>query len=305
MLSVCNTTFNSLLIVSITLAAYAATSVESYIDYSKLQNGFVHGMKSNKNAGWYRHVSTGHPNAFIEGPLDGVNFDDHENIYETCIGQTADVNKLHDFCKKYYSLRLIGSSRGSATILNYLGTYQPLNILAAVLESPFDTVQNVIDYVLGKSKQIPGTPWVALKFSQWLFPKYNPAGLQPKDVIHTIPKHIPILLICSKEDEIVSAQSTINLYIKLVQAGHAETYLLIVDHGKHANIMIGKDGHILRDVIHAFYRHYGLPYNPTFAEQGRERFMQCQPSLSDLAKIDLTPKSKNTFASLRSISGRG
>ena len=40
-------------------------------------------------------------------------------------------------------------------------------------------------------------------------------------------------------------------------------------------------------VVHAFYKHYNLPYNTQKASKGQEAFAQTQPSISDLKEYNL------------------
>lgn len=88
----------------------------------------------------------------------------------------------------------------------------------------------------------------------------------------TIDLEIPILIVCSKEDALIPSTSSIALFDALRKRGHKKAHLLVLDHGAHANILWGPDGHIYRNVVHAFYKLYGAPYNPVWAAQGEKHF---------------------------------
>lgn len=227
---------------------------------------YCHGLGGNKKEAQYFHVQYGYPNAFIQGPCESFDFKDVENPYSSCLGQESDVAYLQEVCKKYPHVQLFGISRGASTIVTYAGLYQPHNIETMVLESPFDDVGTIIQRLTGS--QASDTS---------MYPHYNPQGLQPIKMVDKIPTHIPLLIICSKQDTLIPVSSSANLYKKLSLSGHNKAYLLIVDHGVHANIINGKDGATVRNVIHAFYRAYNQPHNVQWANLGYDRFTTCQP----------------------------
>ncbi len=93
-----------------------------------------------------------------------------------------------------------------------------------------------------------------------------------------ISKDIPILIICSKEDQLVPLSSSINVYKKLIASGHKHTYIFVTDYGRHAKILRGADGEKYQYVVNAFYKKYNLPYCSTSAAKGEDLLALCQPT---------------------------
>lgn len=242
---------------------------------------YSHGYMCNKYTAkvFHRTVESGNwwnSSAYITGPLVSFNYSDSSNPLVTNLGQGDDIERLHQACKDYKHVILVGTSRGAATIVNYLATHKPTNIIGVVLESPFDHIDTVAEYVLSnfRIKNIKNTQSTIQSF--W-FRNVDSNGIQPIKVAHDIPKEIPILFICTKGDSIIHHTSTANLYNALHKAGHKKAHLLTCDHGAHGMIMWSKDGKLFRNVVHAFFKHYNLPYNKTWAQQGLDKFTQCQP----------------------------
>lgn len=227
---------------------------------------YCHGLGGNKKEAQYFHIQYGYQNAFIQGACESFDFKDVSNPNSSCLGQDVDIAYLHEVCKKYQHVQLFGISRGASTILNYAGLYQPSNIETMVLESPFDDVQTIIQRLTG-----------AKSSDTSMYPNYDPQGIQPIKMVDKMPKNIPILIICSKQDTLIPVSSSANVYKKLRQTGHDKAHLLVVDHGVHANILNGKDGATVRNVIHAFFRAYNQPHNLQWANLGQDRFATCQP----------------------------
>ena len=76
-----------------------------------------------------------------------------------------------------------------------------------------------------------------------------------------------MLIICSLEDALVPASSSINLYAQLAESNHTDIYLLATKHGQHAKILsqeeslLNKDAKTYHDVVQAFRNRYTLMYN--------------------------------------------
>lgn len=239
---------------------------------------FGHGLGGTKNQGKYYQAKHANETAFIEGPLEIFNFRDSTDLYTSCLGQDDDINTVHHHCKKHKKVMYVGVSRGAATGANYLGKMQPNNVVCAILESPYDSGQSVISNIIGPFANFPGLTSLLYQSAAQQFPNYNPKGIHPIDVAHKIPKNTVVMIVCSKEDKLIPISASINIYNKMRESGHQQAYLLVLDHGKHANILWGKDGHAYRNVVHAMLRHHNLPHNTEWAQAGHERFKQCQPA---------------------------
>jgi len=240
---------------------------------------FAHGLGGNMNQGKHYQVAG---SGFVEGPLRCFDFDDAFSPATSSLGQERDYSRLHaEIQLNPQGVILCGVSRGGATILNELGVNHPKNVVAAVVESPFDSVRSVSDNVIGRAGWIPGAGWIVHKLLPYVFYSgYNPNGVQPIDVVDKISQDIPILIVCSKQDKLIHYSSSVNLYRKLVSSGHKKTYLLVTEHGEHANILQGRDREQYRNIVHAFYREHNLAHNAAWADAGCEKFKTCQPVLN-------------------------
>jgi len=165
---------------------------------------------------------------------------------------------------------IFGLSRGASAALNFMALYNPPQVKALVLESPFDAVCSIID---NKRKQLH-LEWLSHDtcecIMEKIFLRYSRNGIRPIDVVSGIRKDLPILIICSKEDPLVPCRSSIQLYQKLKKSGHSSVHLFIADYGKHFRILWKQDGDNYQAAVHAFYEKYGLPHDVELALQGRK-----------------------------------
>jgi|SRR4030095_14825038 len=224
-------------------------------------------------------------------PYVSFNYPDATNKFyrvnwsETSFGQENEIGRLHlsyqRTMKKYEDCGIIlfGLSRGASNLSIFAGLHQYDNIKALILESPYNTMTEVIESMMNRK----GLGWIHISYgetlAEFIFKKYTRNGWSPKNCVDTIPKNIPILITCSKEDETVPYTSSINLYKNLVASGHEHTYILIVDHGNHAQILQGPDGEQYQSTVNAFYKKYNLPHCPISAAKGETYLALCQPDL--------------------------
>lgn len=253
---------------------------------------FAHGMKSSAKAGLHRHVNSQRPGAFIQGPLATFDFKDTVQASSASFGQEDDVNKLEEICASFPGQRkvLTGSSRGASTCMNYLGTKPTPDIGAAVVESPFASLETLI------------SPNLKPIF-KWYFPHYQSHGLQPINTAPHISKDIPLFIFCSKDDEVIPVSQTIALYSALRAAGHTKSHLMIVDHGAHAKILGNKDGQRVRNTIHAFYKKYDLPHDEIWAAYGQDSLRQTNPSQEQLKTISAQAQSNSAMRIIKMSGG--
>lgn len=170
---------------------------------------------------------------------------------------------------------LIGVSRGASIIINFLARYQPQKIKAVVLESPFDTIENVVDYRATRlgikdflHTWVPDivkeyTPaCIALKnIVPWAFWQFNFDGIQPGKVIHEITEDIPMLFVTVENDHSVPVSSTHNL-MQLRQAnGHQNMHHLHLMQGRHGKLLKGPEAERYQQTLHSFFAQYNLPHN--------------------------------------------
>lgn len=207
------------------------------------------------------------------------------NYHETSFGQENEIGRLykayqatlkhHDNC----DIILWGLSRGASNLLIFAGLYELINVKAIILESPYHSMSDVIEDLMIKKN----LTWLPLSYgeslAEFVFKRYTRHGWSPAKCIENISKEIPIFIICSQADRLVPWSSSMNIYRKLVEAGHKHVYIFITDHGKHAAILQGPDGEKYQWVINAFYKKYNLPHCATSAAKGKSLLALCQPTL--------------------------
>lgn len=217
----------------------------------------------------------------IETMSDLFNLMDHlktisykVNRSQTSFAQENEIQALDDAQKDINSPKiLVGASRGASTILTWLGTKpheETKNIKAIVLESPFGSMDDIVRNILGESLyQYPQARSLGHNIVRFIFSQYKKRGISPLSVAANIPKDIPILIICSKEDSRVPAWSSENIAQALKEAGHPMIHCVTLERGTHSKIINGPDGQTYRNAVHAFYQKYGLDRNPEWAEAGK------------------------------------
>lgn len=267
---------------------------------------YSHGLGGNAgNVRYYEKVSAvawcGHDNAgwIVKQPLVSFNFPDAVDGFNSRKTSLAQENEIETLKQAYFLNQnaadkkvLFGVSRGASVSLSFAGQYAPACLKVVIAESPFDSVSSILNVKLAQE----GVKWIP-NFITRTAPtivcrQYNPAAKTPAEWIVSIPHGIAILLICSLPDKIVPARSTANLYIRLLQIGHPHVYLLMLDHGEHVNMLWDRDGDIYMYVVHAFYKHYNLPYNEEYAIRGAYYLSQCQPSV---ASVEQALKNNHTY----------
>jgi len=199
-----------------------------------------------------------------------------KNAFDQAIAHT------HAPQNKYFNLN--GMSRGATTILNFMGLHgnksqYTSRVKSLIVESPFATTKDLAKNMLSKIylDQVPGMSTLAHSLVSVAFWQHDTAGECAIDAVENIPTDVPIMLVCSKEDTVVPASSTIALYKKLRATGHNKVHIFVADHGIHGRILHDKDGVRYQNVVQAFYKKYGLHHNAQLAELGQVDFDACQP----------------------------
>lgn len=202
------------------------------------------------------------------------------NYDKTSFGQDNEIKKLHTIYKKAIAdgeqLVFGGISRGASIFFTWSAVHFPANIAAAVLESPFASIADVINC---KRKQL-GLEFLISEdtgqaIMEFLFRQYNRHGIKPIDCVKNIDKNsplftTPVLIIASTSDDLVPWESSFALYQELKNAGHTKVHFLLLQKGKHGFLLSGQDGKKYQQIVHAFYKHYGLPFDEAIAEKGFE-----------------------------------
>ncbi len=233
----------------------------------------------------------------IKDPLFTFNFPDAMRGFDGTQTSLAQENEIQTLANEYEKIKekqivLVGMSRGASTILNFLGTRSSSSIVAAVVESPFDSIVETLDTLC----KIAGVSWIPMIIRHTspnlFFGKFDANGVFPIKVAHNIYKELPLIIIASLEDTLIPAANSASIYFKLRDCGHQHIYFLLLDKGAHAHLLENDDAPLYFNVVHAFYKKYNLPHNQTFAAQGDTLLAQCQPSRKT---VDDALKNKKTF----------
>lgn len=245
-------------------------------------------IKGYDGAGKYAY----HKHWLVDGPLalfdfaDAKNDNDEFHRKHVNLGQEPDVLRLDQAYQrtlqripKDHKIVIMGLSRGATTILNWLALRQPQRVAAAVIESAFDKLENVILHLMKQFK----VHWVPLSgklgsgLMRLYFPGIDVHGIMPLKTVTKINHEIPVLLIHSKKDQVIPIKSSRNIYCEMLLNGHTKVHLLEILDGRHGKIMRDSQANTVQNVTHAFFAHYDLPHEPTFARDGLPIFNMCQP----------------------------
>jgi esterase/lipase len=229
------------------------------------------------------------------GPFATFNYPDatesplRVNRYETSFGQKNEIDRLYKVYKKFSKrclkeykssdIILFGMSRGASNVLIFAGLYNLSNIKAIIAESPYDSMSDVIENAMIKNN----VSWMPLSYgesiAEFIFKKYIRTGMSPARIAAAIDKNIPILISCSLEDTLVPYSTSLKIYKRLRASGHDKAHIFILEHGRHSKLLSGPDGDKYQEVVHAFYKAYGLPNDPDLARRGKKQFTQTQPNI--------------------------
>ncbi len=234
----------------------------------------------------------------IQNPLHTFNFPDAvRGLFDGAQTSLAQENEIQTLANEYEKIKekkivLVGMSRGASTILNFLGTRVSNAIAAAIVESPFDSILETLDTLC----KLAGVSWIPMVIRHTspnlLFSKYDAKGIFPIKVAHNISKDLPLFIIASLEDTFIPAAHSASIYFKLLEHGHQNVYLLLLNKGTHGYLLENDDAPLYFNAVHSFYKKYDLPHNATFAAQGDAILAQCQPSKKI---VDEALKNKKTF----------
>ncbi len=268
----------------------------NHINSKEIQYLFSHGLAdSHKQAFMYAPSAVKPKPYIIKDPIITFDYPDvsstifRVNRFKTSLAQD---NEIACLAQHYFSQAnqgpsiLVGVSRGASALINFMGLYNPINVCALVLESPFDAVESIVSKIAHETKFgcLPGAKKYGTSLVSFIFCQYKPNGIKPIDQTSAIRKDLPILLVCSLEDRLVPVWSTINLYIALRESGHDNTYLLILPEGKHARLINNQRfGSLYQQITHAFYSKFGLPHDEHLAQLGTPILAKlCQPDSKNL-----------------------
>jgi pimeloyl-ACP methyl ester carboxylesterase len=244
---------------------YVALTITGFLGAQNPTYIFVHGLGGNKNQVWYYQDLKGLPDAVMCAfNLPHVNGDKTINKNKVSLAQNIEIEALRDVCQSIEGPKvLIGVSMGAATILTYMSVYNPSDVQALILESPFDDVATVVEQKIANLglSYLPCMQSIGNGILKYLrYPHYDPTGITPLKALDDLNFAIPILFVHSQKDLLIPVSASRRLYQSLCAKGHEHAYLVELEHGEHAECIKGIDGKLFKCAVHAFYKKYGLPY---------------------------------------------
>ena len=196
------------------------------------------------------------------------------NRSQTSFAQENEIQALDQAQAEIGTPRvIIGGSRGTSTIVTWLATAnkeRTQSVKAIVLESPFGSMDDIVRNILGESLyKYPRARSLAHNLIRFIFSQYKKRGISPISVAANVPKDVPILIVCSKEECSVPAWSSEKLADALRESGHTMIHCVTLERGIHGKLIKGPDGDKYRNAVHAFYKKYDLDHNSEWAELGK------------------------------------
>jgi hypothetical protein len=245
---------------------------------------FAHGFGgTEQQMNWYKRGNS--LNWHIMGePCSSFNFPevlgpgkvDNRKVNLAQKGDIAALRKAHEALCAHpthpvESAVVVAVSRGASTAITYAAT-KPKKLKALVLEAPFDTVENVIYYLLRRNLigYIPGFSSLAYTIICSVFPNHKERGPHPLRAITDIDKDLPILFIHSRQDGFIAFENCQALYKKLKRRGYKHVHFLELTTGRHARYQWESEGLKYQATVHAFYQKYDIPHDKELAEKGKQ-----------------------------------
>lgn len=204
------------------------------------------------------------------------------------IGQRADVRAVQygfeRHCDRYHDTQIVvfGDSRGAVSVFNWIAEYTP-HIACCICEAIFDDIPHMFLHFsyLGFSSERLGRLIEASLCA--VSSAYKRTGPFPIDLVDRVPHSLPLLLVTSLTDRIVSCKTTMRLYCALRNRGYDKVHLLVLLNSEHDSYMVGPDKDMYEAIVHAFYRHYGIAeYSNEKACAGHDYFLATQPAVHEI-----------------------
>ena len=198
-----------------------------------------HGLDPRKSTG-IRQAKEYIDNNVINGMCYTFNYSD--SFSNVNFGQEDDCNRLFQaytyICNIHplADIILVGLSRGSVVILHLVAIHEAeklAQIKLIILESPFDTLENIIQHVSHKYCWFIPSGKNLLKKLVGKLPNYKIHGLQPIDYAKQICSEIPFLISYSLEDKVVPVYAAQNIINALLENGNDVTVVKL-EKGKHS-----------------------------------------------------------------------
>lgn len=182
-------------------------------------------------------------------------------------------------------------SRGVTALLRYLSLAENSPILpqALILEGGIDEVPHFLShffdthlprFLLNRVKPAWLIKMLIAGFKWGYAPQYQDTGMNIQRMLERVPDDIPILLVASKGDELVSYRCMVRIYdtLKTIRTKRGKiadnVHLLLLERPRHSYYVNGvknaDDRELYEYCVHAFYEKYNFAYDVQKAAQGQE-----------------------------------
>lgn len=228
---------------------------------------FFHGGKGNGvrcTNPWIKHAIVNVPmvtfDYFYDKEFDfgqGINLNCLNNVYVTLSRQNPNAPII-----------MAATCIGAKIALEYAVNYQPTNMAAMILESPFIDANKLFTN-LQKSYSHAAIPLSVESVLKWYFPDAKAALSRPHADISKIRSNMPIFITHRFNDTYCSNQEFKELVDQLRASGNKDIYLLVLQDNKHSH------GHLnnipeFSLAANAFLAKYNLPHDRDKAQKGFE-----------------------------------
>jgi len=270
--------FFSLLLSSYCMSLYSGQEADQNLTL------YCHGLKRKGTDSDFLHGQKA-----ILQPYTHFNFDDSKK----CLGHADDIamvrSQVEHESNKDKNILLYTYSRGAAAALNYLAEDNPTNIKGLVIDAGVHDMVGVFD---GWMKTYGCSFLWNRSFAEMLlrvrYPGYPRDSKPPVESIKNIADtSIPVFIVHSQEDEVVTVQAARQNYKAFKQAGFAHVYYHELPTGRHKDNVFGVHSESVLNNLHCFYERHGLAYDPKFAVHGQLESLQ--PTIEEIdARLKLT-----------------
>ncbi len=236
-------------------------------------------LKNGRLGHGFRCTNAWIKNGIINGPF--ITFDYFFDADEFDFGQGVNIASLKTIYDATTTknpqapLIIAGTCIGAKIALELASRYQPQNLQALILESPFINVKKVmrnwakkymgwIPFADQDAKDSMITSTLGVYFSDF----ESTVNRAPANISQIDPK-MPIFIAHLQGDSFCSDQEMLEIVQQLAKYGNTNIYLLIIKDPKLSHGRLGNKKEFCL-AINAFLAAHNLPHTPEFSQQGKE-----------------------------------
>mmetsp|Transcript_6486 Transcript_6486/g.7044 ORF Transcript_6486/g.7044 Transcript_6486/m.7044 type:complete len:323 (+) Transcript_6486:278-1246(+) len=184
-----------------------------------------------------------------------IDVENHRQKYELCMSKNNNNDVI-----------LFGVSRGAATTWNAICLNKYQNVKMVILEGVFFSIRDVL------ANAVPYGHDAVHALMPLLFPKYDPKGPAPGNLVDEFPPDVPVIIISSLIDAVVPFTSTKKLAMALASRKKNKVYFIQLNYSAHPFYPLSdqRDKEKYTYGVHAIYKIHGLPHNEEHARKGEQ-----------------------------------